>query len=467
MKKKDAKSSSLWSLGRYLGLLLIVLLVTTTAAVAQEGPREDLTPAPQPDRRAYPPAPEREPVIVEQEIQADGAVRTVMELPIDKDAYIASERPQENFGDGDLFLGYNLTGEDNFGAERILIYSDVLRYIPAGAQINEAQLKLRLIFSSPDDDDPMPTVLRRLASPWEEMAVTWNSEPSWTPIDDVTYVGSSNDPGWYQWDVTDLVAAWMDETVPNNGVEIIGDEAEQQRERVFYSREQTTTSFPRLVVDYTESTDSEPPVVSVEALPEYSGRTFTVSWSGEDVGTAGIDYYDVQYRVDEGEWQDWLTEVEDTSEQFANGENGRFYEFRARGVDRVGNVEPFGGPEAATTVDNKAPVTTVDPLPTLINAGSFGVSWTGDDNGGSGIKYYDIQYCYNGGNWILWQQQTVATSFTFINAQDGVYEFEARAVDNLDNREGFANQAEATIVVDAEAPFVTPQVWLPFITRQP
>ena len=61
--------------------------------------------------------------------------------------------------------------------------------------------------------------------------------------------------------------------------------------------------------------------------------------------------------------------------------------------------------------------------------------------------------------------QTLATSALFTAAEDGVYAFEARAVDNAGLIEMFVMQAEATIAVDAEAPFVTPSVWLPNVAR--
>ncbi|MGC9358187.1 MAG: hypothetical protein ACP5GX_09975, partial [Anaerolineae bacterium] len=169
-----------------------------------------------------------------------------------------------------------------------------------------------------------------------------------------------------------------------------------------------------------------------------------------------------------GAWVDWQLGVTDTSADFV-GQDGRFYEFEARGVDNVGNEESFtGSPEAWTTTDTKPPLSTVNPFPNSpISSTTFTVAWTGDDGGGSGIAYYDVQYRYNGGGWVLWQDQTTATSAVFDASVtgDGGYDFEVRAVDNLGRVEMFLDEPEASIIVDTQPPFVEPRLWLPLAQR--
>jgi hypothetical protein len=170
----------------------------------------------------------------------------------------------------------------------------------------------------------------------------------------------------------------------------------------------------------------------------------------------------VQYRVDGGDWANWIVDATFNSAVFAAGQDGKFYEFRARGEDRAGNVENFGPPEASTTVDAQPPTTSVNPLPAITSITSFPVTWTGEDEG-SGIRYYDVRYRVNGGSWFLWQHQTLAVSTTFNAMGDGLYEFEARAVDELGMKEDFTGHPEASVIVDAEPPFVEPRAWLPLI----
>ncbi|MFP4343989.1 MAG: DNRLRE domain-containing protein [Anaerolineales bacterium] len=440
---------------RRIGVLCLLLI-----ALLAGDPTRAQRPEP-PERGSRREPIEQEPVVLQEADPEAGLLATTLSLPAAADAYIASARPDENFGNDALYLGYNYSATgDYFGAQRILIRFD-LSVLPAGAVIHDADLRLYLDVSIPADDAPLPSVIRRLDSSWIEDEVTWNREPAWGPTYTTKYIGSA--VGWYEWDVTGLVTDWVSGAQTNYGMEIIGDEQIQERERIFYSRAHASRD-PRLVVEYTVVDDDQPPIVTVDALPTYSGRSFNVSWSGTDQGDAGIAYYDVQYRVNVGPWIDWRAGVENTSATFV-GQDGHFYEFRARGVDHVGNVEDWGGPEAATTVDALPPTSTVDPLPTLTNSTSFLVSWSGNDGGGSGIAHYDVWYRQGNGGWFLWLENTTATSATFNAAEDAAYDFEVRAEDNLGRVETFHGEAEASIIVDAVAPFVEPRIWLPLIMR--
>ncbi len=446
---------------RYGLLLLIILALSGASFVLAQTP----TPAPEgpPARGADRSAPEREPVIIESSQTPEGATNTIIALPAVADAYLASERPSQNFGGDALYLGYNLAGASNFGAQRILIRFDVDPFVPDTAVINSATLRLNLSFSSPSDDAAMPTVVRRIASDWDEDTVTWNTEPTWTAVDSTADVGSAIT--YYEWPLTEVVQGWENGLHPNYGVEIIGDETVQQRERAFYSRETATELYPILFVDYTTTDDAAPPDTEVDDLPAYSKRNFTVSWSGSDPGGSGIAYYDVQVQINDGAWGNWLTGVTTTSAEYGGGEDGRKYAFRVRGVDNAGNVEAYGAADTSTIVDTMPPTVTVDPLPAIINGTTFAVTWSGDDTA-SGIQYYDVQYRFNDGPWVLWQAATTATNATFTGASEGVYAFEARAVDNLDHVEAFQDEPEATTAIDTEAPFIEPILYLPIVFKE-
>ena len=146
--------------------------------------------------------------------------------------------------------------------------------------------------------------------------------------------------------------------------------------------------------------DAQPPTSSVNRLPPYTGFLDTISWSGQDVGPAGIWSYDVQYRDGEsGVWTDWLLNTPYTSGSFS-GVAGHTYYFRCRARDRAGNLEPYPstGPYPHTIFytyrlrgavrDNRdTPVThaTVSITPPPLNPaavdsnGDYGVYLTGPD----------------------------------------------------------------------------------------
>jgi len=156
--------------------------------------------------------------------------------------------------------------------------------------------------------------------------------------------------------------------------------------------------------------------------------------------------------VDGGEWSDWVRDVTYESAEFTGGENGRTYGFRARAEDRAGNVERFGSVEAVTTVDSEPPLSEVEALPPTISERVFRVTWTGHDHG-AGVWYFDVRYRFEGGEWLPWQKQTLATSAYFVAMLDGTYEFEVRAVDRLGLEEPFSGQPEASTRVDVAVPF--------------
>jgi hypothetical protein len=422
----------------YLSLALILFLFAAPlGTVAQQGNPQSPTP-----------------------LDNESVLQEVILFPV-ADTYIASALPNTNFGSSPfLRLGFN--ADDDLGAERILLRFDLAGQIPDDAVIRDARLFLYVIESTPPNDAAMPNRLQRLESSWAENTVTWMAEPGWGPGYVTTTVGSA--AGWYEWGITDLVREWAAGTVPNHGLQILGDEDPvRARERVFYSSETTTAFGPRLVVDYTV----DAPDVTVDPLPEFSPETFTITWSGDAVSPAQIAHYDVQFRVDGGPWiTDWIT-AETFTEAAFTGEHGRTYDFRARGVDTAGVVQPFGEVQASTTVDTVPPVSNVDPLSIVVFATTFPVSWSGEDDL-SGIATFDIRYRFNGGEWINWLLSTTLEEATFdaeltpFPETDGLYEFEARATDNVGNVELFTGEPDTGVIINTD-PI---QYWFPLIFRE-
>ena len=89
--------------------------------------------------------------------------------------------------------------------------------------------------------------------------------------------------------------------------------------------------------------DRVAPSAAVQPLAEaVSDSTFLVGWSGSD-DRSGVLNYDIQVRDGErGEWTDWLIETESTFALFS-GQNGHTYYFRARALDKAGNLGAYAG----------------------------------------------------------------------------------------------------------------------------
>lgn len=95
--------------------------------------------------------------------------------------------------------------------------------------------------------------------------------------------------------------------------------------------------------------DGVAPVILYVRAPFAVGeRTFLVSWLGDDQGGSGLVNYDLQVRVDQGTWTDWVTNSTETSKSYT-GAYGRTYSFRARARDKAGNVGTYPDPPQLVT----------------------------------------------------------------------------------------------------------------------
>lgn len=96
--------------------------------------------------------------------------------------------------------------------------------------------------------------------------------------------------------------------------------------------------------------DGDAPSSTIGILPAKStGTTFTVSWSGADLG-AGIAAFDIYVSVDGGPWQLWLSRTSETSSVYT-GQRGRRYGFLSVARDRIGNLQTASTlPQATITV---------------------------------------------------------------------------------------------------------------------
>lgn len=386
-------------------------------------------------------------VVILSEVAGPDGTDVVVEIPVFQDTYIVSGTPNANYGrSATIRLGHNAGG---LGAFRPLLQFN-LSAIPAGATINSAAFRIYLHAATPGDS-PMPFNARHLVSSWNENLVTWNShQPQWGSVF-ATGVAEASPLGWKQEDVTVLVQDWFYGIRPNNGFTVIGDERpEVERQRYYYSKEAGNNLYPRLIVDFTiPPPDNTPPFASVNPLPTWSRDTFQVSWSGQDnPGGSGIAFYDVQYRVNGGNWNDWRMRTTQTSSTFSGGVNNAFYEFRARAVDKAGNQQGWTGAQANTRVDTAPPTTFMAGLPQYTTSSSFSIGWSGNDGAGSGIVSYDVQGRLDGGPWQTILQNTQQTSHLVTGLTNGAFvEFRTRARDAAGNVQPFPGPQAATTVV--------------------
>ena len=110
-----------------------------------------------------------------------------------------------------------LTNQSSIG-QRILIEFTDLSAIPSGATINSAKLGLYRYDSDPSGN-PLTLDAYQITTPWAE-TVTYSTQPLYNSISESSVTLSGTDPGWYEWDITNLVQQWIDGTAANYGVAI-------------------------------------------------------------------------------------------------------------------------------------------------------------------------------------------------------------------------------------------------------
>ncbi len=423
--------------------VLVMALAITASAATSEDPYADYS---------------TEPIVVSRTLSDDGLfVNIVVDIPVSQDTFITSGLPDQNWGgDPNLRLGYDTN--NGWNAERVLMQFN-FSSIPQDAIVNSAVFRINQTESNPNNDPPLGYNARFLNSSWNEFQVTWNShQPDWGSIFASGQINNVN--GLKEGDATDLVKLWVSGQRTNYGFTVIANETPAQHERVFSARE--TGIAPIMRVDYTESVDNIPPTASVNPLPPFSPDSFLVTWSGQDnEGGSGIDYFDVQYQINSGPWVNWRMTTRDTQATFVGGENSNTYGFRARAVDRAGNVQAWSPTaQTQTLVDTISPTAQVNPLPQCVFTQHNTISWTGQDNtGGSGIANYDLQYRIADGAWNNWLTGTTDTSVQVTGGENGVtYGFRARATDNAGNVQAWSPnaQTETTVSIDPPTSRVNP-----------
>ena len=180
------------------------------------------------------------------------------------DATVVQGFPSENFGNMiDMWAGYLNTfdqGEIVRGLVRFNVDS-----IPDGSTITNATLYLNLIISVDPEDKARNVRTYPITSDWEENTVNWNTAPTIGGAFSTTAVPNGQ-YGEYEFDVTGIVASWVDGSQTNYGIMIRSQEsADIDAYRGFSTKE--STSPPRLVVEFEAPTPTSTPTSTATNTP--------------------------------------------------------------------------------------------------------------------------------------------------------------------------------------------------------
>lgn len=128
--------------------------------------------------------------------------------------------------------------------------------------------------------------------------------------------------------------------------------------------------------EFTTAVEALPPLAHINPLPRFTHeRNITASWGGVDPGHSGIADFDVQFRVDGGDWEnvEYISSETQLTFQWSEGA-GKQVSFRVRARDRAQNQGEWS-PEVA------------DSATTLYR---WMVSGVAADNGGAPISNIEV-----------------------------------------------------------------------------
>lgn len=127
--------------------------------------------------------------------------------------------------------------------------------------------------------------------------------------------------------------------------------------------------------------DAGAPVSQVTALPETSGTSFVVSWSGQDdAGGSGIAAFDVFVSDNSGAFTLFQDDTPETSATFI-GQSGHVYGFYSVASDNVGHVEEdLATADTSTTVSSNHAPTVANPIAPQTAASNSAFTFTVPDN---------------------------------------------------------------------------------------
>jgi predicted RNase H-like HicB family nuclease len=196
--------------------------------------------------------------------------------------------------------------------------------------------------------------------------------------------------------------------------------------------------------------DTQPPKSKMKTLPPIVDRSqLSLEWEAADPN-AEVVSYDVQVRIENGPWTDWLTFFKDNSAVY-QAQDGKRVSFRCRARDAAGNQENYPDAEmAVTTIDISPPpaVTQVKAVPKA--GGDIELKWSPVNDPVSGTGFYRLYRWEENGKRerISTDGEVTSTAFTDAGSHlkdNTVYYYCVQPVDKMGNEQHEGNATVACL----------------------
>jgi len=180
-----------------------------------------------------------------------------------KDTYVtgANGNSNTNFGTvTSMAIGTSGTSPFIFGYHTLVDFD--LSSLPSDVEVISATLRLSLlVFATNSSQSPNAEIMvysEANTESWGENTATWNNRPTSAsqgdPANPVDGMGL-----WEDWDVTNIVTAWTNGAVAQNGIKLFSTTTDAIDRFIFNSREGGSYYAPKLIVSYRTLTPTETP----------------------------------------------------------------------------------------------------------------------------------------------------------------------------------------------------------------
>lgn len=202
-----------------------------------------------------------------------------------KDASILSNMDNDRYAD--IRVGFR--GNPNY-YYWALLYIDTSS-IPSSAAIANATISLYYYKNMNASYIPPIIYASAITQSWNDNTVTWATRPSYTTTYDSQYTQNTScsidNACWDSWDITSMVSAWTNGTLPNNGLYLHDYPSNSNGNKTFSSSESYYPEYrPKLIVKYwnqapTPPTNSAPTVTAPNGGETWDGQ-HTIKWNSAE-----------------------------------------------------------------------------------------------------------------------------------------------------------------------------------------
>jgi len=162
-----------------------------------------------------------------------------------EDSFVSSSLPDDNFFNY-VYLRIGRWGDT---IRRSYLQFD-LSTLPVDAIIIYADLKLYQ--SSTNGTGDLTIGVHKITGNWEENTITWNNQPNYYPTPESITPVIMDDATWLSWDISTLLQGWVDGSIANHGIVLVGSTAVSFIEVFIHSSDYLNTpdQRPKLEITY-------------------------------------------------------------------------------------------------------------------------------------------------------------------------------------------------------------------------